>query len=212
MSKDFNLKGIFLEACRKHGHCPLWFGRDIVEDKPCESMVVLKIEEGQIKGICVDGISLIYMRIGLGPKVPYTTIKWGASYVSRNINEEQKTILEYFASRQIGTEMIDEFAGVKFCELEVEIENGLYHVKMPFGEVRMAHTVGGDGINPIIMHNNKLDGVREDPRMLVLKNAKFCNTDYWKYHDHGYKLEYHTLGGTTGDFYLVGDYKDIRLL
>ena len=62
------------------------------------------------------------------------------------------------------------------------------------------------------MQNYKLYGVREDPRMLVLKNAKFCNTEFWFYKDHGYDLKYETLGGTVGDFYLMGDFDDIQLL
>jgi len=54
--KTWALKGVFYECCRKEGHCPLWFGRDLWEE-PCVNLATYEIREGQIDGIDMKGIT-----------------------------------------------------------------------------------------------------------------------------------------------------------
>jgi hypothetical protein len=194
--KDWALKGVFYECCRREGHCSLWFGRELWEE-PCTSFATLQIKEGQIDNIDMSGIIIILHGDGIGPK--FADVAKGvelAVYISDNATDEQRKVLEPFAmSRFWFLANWREFLGVKFVKINIAEENGTYHITMPYGEVKTSLTVGGDGKNPIRMEN---------PQEKDLTNYRFCNTQFWKYHDYGKNLEFHDTSGVMADYAIQG--------
>jgi hypothetical protein len=62
---------------------------------------------------------------------------------------------------------------------------------MPYGEQKMSLTVGGDKKNPIRMEN---------PNAPAFSNVRFCNTEFWNFHDYGKALEFHNTSGVMANF------------
>jgi hypothetical protein len=193
---DWILKGTFFECCRVlDGHCGLWFGRDL--PNACANLETYEIKEGQIQNIDMKGIILMFHQDGIGPTVAELMkgAKEGAAYISDNATDEQRKVLESFIKGYIDNKGWQKILGYKFVKIDLSEENGTYHITMPFGEVEMSLAIGGDRKNPMRLEN---------PPMPFISNAKFCNTHFWKYHDHGKNLEYHNTSGATADFTLQG--------
>jgi hypothetical protein len=102
--------------------------------------------------------------------------------------------------------MLKEELGTKFVRMEVKEDGNGYEIDMPYGHIEMIKTVGGDGVNPIMMLNNKLEAVREDPRVAFINNFAFCTTLRWRFKDHDLDLEYHNVSGCVGRFVAKGDF------
>ena len=200
--KTWALKGVFYECCRMEGHCPLWFGRDLWE-KPCANLATHEIKEGQIDGIDMKGIIVIYFQDGIGPKASdvYSGngIKEGAVYISDNASAEQRSVLEPFVKVHLYAEVKwqkTKILGVKYVKIEISKDDSTYHVVMPFGEQQLNLTVGGDMKTPIRMEN---------PKDKTRSNVVFCNADLWKYNDYGRNLEFHNTCGAICDFATQGN-------
>lgn len=193
-NKDWSLKGVFYECCRIEGHCPLWFGRELW-DKPCTSLATFQITEGQIENVNISGITIVGHCSGIGPK--FTDLAKGvefAVYISDNATKEQRKVLEPFVKNHLGAKMQwKRCLGIKYVKINIKKQDKTFHITMPFGEMKMSLTVGGDGINPITMEN---------PRNTDRTNVRFCNTEFWKYHDYGKNLEFHSTSGVIADFAL----------
>lgn len=195
-SKHWILKGTFYECCRViDGHCALWFGRDLPQ--ACTNIVTYQIEEGVIQNLDMKGIIITYHMDGIGPKLADLTggVKEGAAYISNNASDAQRRVLGTFVRQNLEGRMWKKCLGVKFVEIGISEDNGTYRIAMPFGEVKMSLAIGKDGKNPIRMEN---------ATMPFLSNVRFCNTEYWKYHDYGKNLEYHSTSGAIADFALQG--------
>jgi hypothetical protein len=197
IQKDWVLKGIFYECCRiEDGHCGLWFGRDLPD--ACINFATFLVKEGQIQNVNMEGIIIIHHQDGIGPKRSDIAkgIGEGAVYISDNATEAQRKVLEPFVKKNLGAEHWKKLLGVKFVKIDITEKNGTYHITMPFGEQKIALTIGGDGKTPVRMEN---------PRLYGRSNVKFCNTEYWKYHDYGKNLEFHNTSGVIADFSFEGD-------
>ena len=53
---SWKIRGVVFESCAAEGHCPIWLGRET--SKPCTSFMVLRIDEGHIDDVAVDGASI----------------------------------------------------------------------------------------------------------------------------------------------------------
>jgi hypothetical protein len=192
------LKGDFYECCRTEGHCPLWFGRDMWDNKPCVNFATYDIKEGKINGVDMKGITIIHHQDGIGPTFAELMkgVREGAAYISDNATDEQKKILEPFVKNHLGAEGWGKCLGVKFVKINISKKGKTYNVVMPFGEQHITLTTGGDGKTPIRMENSWNTAV---------SNIKFANTDLWKYHDYGKNLEFHNTSGVVANFAVQGD-------
>ncbi len=195
------LKGVFYECCRTNGHCPLWFGRDLV-DGPCVNLATHEVTEGQIQGVDMKGVIFTYHGDGIGPRysdlapgTKRTKINEGALYIADNVTKEQKEILELFLTNHLTSTRWQKSLGVKFVKIEIKEENGIYHITNPYCEQHMALTVGGDQITPIRMENS---------RNTALSNVKFCTTQLWRYKDYGKNIEFRQTSGAIADFIYSG--------
>ena len=195
--KAWALRGNYYECCRMEGQCPIWFGRDLWKE-PCTNLATYQIQEGQIQDVDMKGIVIIHHRNGIGPKFTdymMKGVKEGVVYISDNATDEQREVLKSFVRNHLGAERWRKCLGVKFVKVNITEENSSYYVTMPFGEQKLSLTVGGDGKNPIALVN---------PWNTGLSNVKFCNTDFWKYHDYGKSLEFHNTSGAIANFAFGG--------
>ena len=190
--KNWVLKGVFYECCRvEDGHCALWFGRDL--PRACANIATYQITEGHIKNVDMKGVVLIQHQEGIGPKVTDMAkgVAEGAAYISDSVNDEQRGVLESFLKTDLGIRPWKKTLGIKVVKIDIQEENGTYHITMPFGEQKMSLTVGGDNKNPMRLEN---------PRSPVFSNVRFCNTETWRFHDYGKNLEFHNTSGVIADF------------
>jgi len=191
------LKGTRYETCRQEGQCPLKFGRELW-DAPCVSFAVYQIKEGEIGNIDIAGITIIHHVDGIGPKfadLAKGPVE-GAIYISDNATEEQRKVLEPFTKTHIWAERWRKNLGVKFVPINIEEDNGTYHISMPSGEMKLSLTVGGDGKNPIRWINTRRPGITD---------YKAANNHYWNYRDYGKNIEFHDTGGEIADFVWQGE-------
>ena len=195
--RNWALRGIYYECCRSEGQCPLIFRRDLWGG-PCTNFATYQVTEGHIQNVDMKGITIIHHQDGLGPKYSetLTVIQEGAVYISDDATNEQRKILAPFVIEQLGANRWRKSLGVKFVKIEIGEENGTFHIQMPFGEQKLTLTVGSDGKNPMRMEN---------PKYTFLDNYRFCNTQFWSYHDYGKNLEFHDTSGAIADFTFQGD-------
>ena len=193
---NWMLKGTFYECCRAlDGHCALWFGREL--PSACANILTYQIKEGHIQNVDMKGIIITCHMDGIGPKPSDMAkgVKEGAAYISDNATDEQRKILEPFVMENLEGRMWNKCLGTRFVKIDISEKNGTYSITMPYAELEMSLTIGGDGKNPIRMENAS---------MPFLSNVRFCNTRFWKYHDYGKNLEYHNTSGGIADFTLQG--------
>ena len=201
VKKGWVLKGTRYESCRTEGQCPLKFGRELW-DTPCISFAAYQIKEGIIGNIDVASITIIHHVDGIGPKFADLAKgpKEGAIYISDNATEEQRKVLEPFAKTHILAENWRKNLGTKFVPINIEEDNGTYHISMPFGELKISLAVGGDGKTPIRLIN---------PRMIFsgtdITDYKAANTQFWNYRDYGKNIEFRSTSGEIADFVMQGE-------
>jgi hypothetical protein len=156
-------------------------------------MATYQIAEGHIQNVDVKGVVIILHQDGIGPTVAelLNGADEGASYISDNVNDEQRNVLEAFLKTDLGIRPWKNILGIKVVKIDILENNGTYHITMPFGEHKMSLTVGCDNNNPMRMEN---------PRNPALSNYRFCNTESWKFHDYGKNLEFYDTSGMIADF------------
>jgi galactose-1-phosphate uridylyltransferase len=148
--KDWALKGTFYECCRVlDGHCGLWFNRGLPE--ACANLLTYQIKEGQIQNVDMKGIIITCHMDGIGPTPSDLAkgVKEGAAYISENATGQQRKILEPFVMEHLEGRMWRKRLGIKYVKINISEKNGTYRIMMPFGELEMSLTVGGDGKNPV---------------------------------------------------------------
>ena len=188
--KNWTLKGTFFECCRAlDGQCGLQFGREMPH--PCTAFATYHMKEGQIDGVDMKGINIIFLMDGVGPNMT-DVVDDGAVYIDDNATKEQRKILESFTIEKMEGTMWAKTQGIKFVKIDVSEKDGTYRITMPYGEQNLTLTVGGDGKTPIRMENGG---------MSFLTDVKICTGD-WKYNDYGKNLEYHNTSGQAAEFAL----------
>ena len=201
--KDWTLKGTFHECCRMEGVCPFGFHRDM-RDEGCEDMNAFRIKEGHVGDVDMSGLTVMFYQNGIGPKCDDLlsgkkgSIDEGAWYISDNATEEQIEVLKSFLPMHMGAQLWNTCHGVKVVKIEIKEQDGTYHITMPYGEMKMALTVGGDGKNPVSITNPV-------GRLATASNIKVCDGIMWRYHDYGKNVEYHSTSSLMADFYYIGE-------
>jgi len=200
MSKEriiWNMKGIWYEACAAEGHCSFYFGRD--RETPCKSFQLFQIKEGKISDVDINGILAINVIDLYSNKAAELLAKGGEGglYISNNATDEQKKYLEPFFSNNVpGGLLLRKILGTRYVDININQEEKTYHITMPYGEMKMSLTIGGDGKNPQRLENSLFS--------VFFKDIKICNTHFWKYNDFGKNWEFVNRSGTIADFDLQG--------
>jgi len=197
----WHLKGMVFETCRQNGHCALWFGRDLT-GVACSNFATFDIREGHIGGIDMAGTKLIQCGDGIGPTQEDLNdgIKEGAVYISENVSDEQRKVLEPFIKNHLGTELWRELLGLKYVPINITENDGSYHIMYPFGESQMSVVIGRDGTTPTILENAFAYNYA-----VPFLNYRLANTWAWSYDDYGKHYSFRHTSGSIGDFDVQGE-------
>lgn len=200
MSKErinWYTKGKWYEACASEGHCSFYFGRD--RENPCKSFQLFQIDDGKIGDVDISGVLAINVVDLFSNKASDVLSKGGEGgmYISRKTTEEQRAYLEpYFTNNIPGSIILKKFLGIKYVDIEFNQEQDTFHVKMPYGEMKLSYTPGLDGKNPQKLENS--------PFGVYLSDLKICNTHFWNYHDFGKNWEFKNRSGVIANFDMNG--------
>ncbi len=191
------MKGTWYEACASEGHCSFYFGRD--RDEPCKSFQLFKIEEGKIGDVDIGGVLAINVVDIYSNKAAELLAKGGEGglYINDTTTEEQRKYLEPFFFNNIpGGLILRKILGTRYVDIKLTQEDKTYHISMPYGEMKLTLTTGGDGKNPQRLQNSLFE--------VFFKDIKICNTHFWKYNDFGKNWEFVNRSGTIAEFDLQG--------
>ncbi|MFX1299230.1 MAG: DUF1326 domain-containing protein [Promethearchaeota archaeon] len=196
----WEMRGIWYESCAAEGHCSMYFGRDLKE--PCKSFQVFQIKEGQIGDIDTSGLFVITVIDLFSPKFADLMLKGGEGgiYISEYASDQQKELIEPFLTKNVpGFLLLRKPLGIRYVKINLKQENNTYHISMPYGEMKLSLTVGGDGKNPQRLENSIFG--------MMLSDLKICNTHFWKYNDFGKNWEFKNRSGAIAEFNLRGKSK-----
>ena len=191
------MKGVWYEACASEGHCSFYFGRD--RDEPCKSFQLFKIEHGKIGDVDISGVMAINVIDLYSNKAAELLAKGGEGglYITETATEEQRKVLEPFFSNNVpGGLILRKILGTRYVDINLTQEDKTYHITMPYGEMKLTLTTGGDGKNPQRLDNSLFS--------VFFKDIKICNTHFWKYNDFGKNWEFVNRSGTIAEFDLQG--------
>ncbi len=194
---NWNMKGIWYEACASEGHCSFYFGRD--RDEPCKSFQLFKIEEGKIGDVDISGVLAINVVDIYSNKAAELLAKGGEGglYISKSATDEQRKVLEPFFSNNVpGGILLRKILGIRYVDINLNQDGKTHHITMPYGEMKLTLTTGGDGKNPQRLDNSLFS--------VFFSDIKICNTHFWKYNDFGKNWEFVNRSGTIADFDLQG--------
>ena len=187
------MKGVWYEACASEGHCSFYFGRD--REEPCKSFQLFKIEEGKIGDVDISGVLAINVVDIYSNKAAELLAKGGEGglYISNSTTDEQRKYLEPFFSNNVpGGLLLRKVLGIRYVDINLNQEGKTYHITMPYGEMKLTLTTGGDGKNPQRIENSPLG--------VFLKDINICNTHFWRYNDFGKNWQFENRSGMIGSF------------
>lgn len=184
------IKGTYNEACASEGQCPYYFGRG--REGGCRYFMVFRIQDGNVNGVDLAGITLIY--VGDIPHPSFEELvkegSEGGIYISDGASPEQRKVLDSLATSSVGGMLMKKTFGVKYVHIDVMEKGDSVHFKMPAGEMQQQLTKGADG-SPVRIENQVLS---------FLTNARICHTPFWKYADYGRHFSYRDRCGVWADF------------
>jgi hypothetical protein len=188
------IKGIYNEACAAEGQCPFYFGRD--KEGGCMYFMVIRILEGEVNGVDLSGVTVIYN--GMITYSKYEDLVQNgeevAIYISDTATPDQREVLDPFVSNGMGIYLIQKVFGIKYVKITIKEDDGSFHVKMPFGEMKTQLTKGQDG-TPVRIENHVYP---------VLTNLRVCNSPFWRYADYGRSFDYTNRCATWADLVSQG--------
>jgi hypothetical protein len=192
-TSDWEIKGIYNEACASEGHCPYYFGRD--KEGGCRYFMVFRMEEGKVGGVDLAGITAIYL--GDLPHSTYAEVmregSEGAIYISDNAGAKQREILNTLAVKALGGVLMKRVLGINYVDIDVTEGEGWVHFKMPSGEMKMELTKSRGG-NPVLLENVTLP---------FLSNVRAGHASFWNWSDYNRHFEYRNRCGTWEDFVMA---------
>ncbi|NVM55265.1 MAG: DUF1326 domain-containing protein [Candidatus Helarchaeota archaeon] len=192
--------GTWYEACAAEGHCSMYFGRDL--ENPCKSFQLFQIKEGQIGDIDISGILVIQVIDLISPKFADLMLKGGEGgiYISESATTQQKELIEPFLVKNVpGFLLLRKALGIRYVNIDLNQENNTFHITMPYGEMKLSYTPGGDGKTPQRLENSIFS--------VMFSDIKICNTHFWNYNDFGKTWEFQNRSGAIAEFILRGKSK-----
>jgi hypothetical protein len=127
----YTVEGQLLEVCSCGTLCPCWVGED-PDGGTCDTIISWHVEQGQIKGIDVSGLTLVTIA-----HIPGNILQgnWRAVlYLDGNGTQEQRdTMLELFTGKLGGAvadlaALIGEVLDVRVAPIEYNLKEGRGHI------------------------------------------------------------------------------------
>ncbi len=158
--------------------------------------MVVRILEGEVNGVDLSGVTVIYN--GMITYSKYEDLVQNgeevAIYISDTATPDQREVLDPFVSNGMGIYLIQKVFGIKYVKINIKEEDDSFHVKMPFGEMKMQLTKGQDG-TPVRIENHVYP---------ALTNLRVCNSPFWRYADYGRSFDYTNRCATWADLVSQG--------
>lgn len=180
--QDWNINGIYNEACASEGHCPFYFGRD--KEGGCHYFMSLRITDGKVGDVDISGITVMYL--GFIAYSSYTDLlKYGEQvciYISEESTLQQRQALEPIVRSGMGVLKFEKVFGVKYVPMEIVDNGNNVSFKMPYGEMRQVATVGANGVTPVRLENQLVPS---------LSNVELCHSPAWNFRD--YEFNYNEV-------------------
>jgi hypothetical protein len=132
-SKTYTLSGQILEACSCNAPCPCWIGDD-PDGGYCDSFVAYQIEQGEIQGIDVSGLTLV--KIVYIPGNVFEGNWRAVVYVDgKGSPEQQQALIKVFNGELGGAiadvaKLIGEVLDVRIAPIEYNIQEGRGTIKI----------------------------------------------------------------------------------
>ena len=132
-SKTYTLSGQILEACSCNAPCPCWIGDD-PDGGYCDSFVAYQIEQGEIQGIDVSGLTLV--KIVYIPGNVFEGNWRAVVYVDgKGSLEQQQALIKVFNGELGGAiadvaKLIGEVLDVRIAPIEYNIQEGRGTIKI----------------------------------------------------------------------------------
>jgi len=132
-SKTYTLSGQILEACSCNAPCPCWIGDD-PDGGYCDSFVAYQIEQGEIQGIDVSGLTLV--KIVYIPGNVFEGNWRAVVYVDgKGSPEQQQAMIKVFNGELGGAiadvaKLIGEVLDVRIAPIEYNIQEGRGTIKI----------------------------------------------------------------------------------
>lgn len=138
--KAYNLSGQILEACSCSTPCPCWIGED-PDGGACDSFVAYHIEQGEIEGIDVSGLTLVKIVY-----IPGNVLagNWTAVvYVdAKGTEEQQKALIKVF-NGELGGALAD-LAKLVSKTLDVRVAPIEYNIKEAQGVIKIGSVLSAE--------------------------------------------------------------------
>ena len=132
-AKTYTLSGQILEACSCSAPCPCWIGDD-PDGGYCDSFVAYHIEQGEVQGIDVSGLTLV--KIVYIPGNVFQGNWRAVVYVdSKGTAQQQRALIKVFNGELGGAiadvaKLVSEVLDVRIAPIEYNIQDGRGQIKI----------------------------------------------------------------------------------
>lgn len=139
-TKTYDLTGQILEACSCKTPCPCWIGED-PDDGSCDSFVAYHVEQGEIQGVDVAGLTLVKIVY-----IPGNVLagNWRAViYADAKGTPEQLDLLIKVFKGELGGSLAD-LAHLVSENLDVRVASIDYHIREGQGTIRIENVLSAE--------------------------------------------------------------------
>ena len=131
----YRMSGRFFEACDCYVPCPCWFEQDPNEDE-CTGVVAWQIENGEIDGVDVTGLSVVSVSQHGGHRDRSHHMRV-AVLIDEKAKEEQRAALEGAFTGRLGgplgelADVTGKLAAVEPAKITFAVDNGATRLEVP---------------------------------------------------------------------------------
>jgi hypothetical protein len=157
---SYRMNGRFLEACDCYVACPCWFD-EAPDENECTGIVGWQIENGEIGGIDVTGLSAVSVSMHGGHRDRSGHMRV-LLLLDEGANDEQRDALEQAFTGRLGgplgelARVTGDLAGVETARITLVADNDKARLEVP-GRVRVAtKTLLGSTTRPITIGDGLL--------------------------------------------------------
>lgn len=139
-TKTYDLTGQILEACSCKTPCPCWIGED-PDDGSCDSFVAYHVEQGEIQGVDVSGLTLVKIVY-----IPGNVLagNWKAViYADAKGTPEQLDLLIKVFKGELGGSLAD-LAQLVSENLDVRVASIDYQIQEGQGTIRIGDVLSAE--------------------------------------------------------------------
>lgn len=157
---SYCMSGRFFEACDCYVPCPCWFQED-PDDGECSGVVAWQIEDGEIDGVSVTGLSVVSVSQHGGNREHSHQMRV-VLLLDQDAGDEQRKALDEAFSGRLGGPLADlakltgDLTAVEPAQITFVEENGSAHIEVPERVAVRSEVVHGPTKRPITIGDGML--------------------------------------------------------